>query len=86
MVDKKCVLLKKTFKLKGFVFQIDLFLNDFIPKLQKRIDFYWGKRGYRKNDICIKTCCVLYFFLFIFMFENIFSSFFNIEPLDAALL
>lgn len=80
MVDKKCVLLKKTFKLKGFLFQIDLFLNDFIPKLQKRIDFYWGKRGYRKNDICIKKCCVCVC-LKIYL-----VPFFKIKPLDDALL
>lgn len=72
--------LKKPFKLKGFVFQKDLFMNDFIPKLQKPIDLLLGKTRISRNDICIKKCCVCVC-LKIYL-----VPFFKIKPLDDALL
>lgn len=73
---------KKPFKLKGlnFVFQKDLFMNDFIPKLQKPIDLLLGQTRISRNDICIKKCCVCVC-LKIYL-----VPFFKIKPLDDALL
>lgn len=78
---------KKDFQAERVSLSNRFILEWFYPKTTET---YWLLLGQtrisQKWYLHQKVLCPLFFFLFIFMFENIFSSFFNIEPLDAALL